>query len=66
MKLVRQKFNLFSAFSDSIRKTLTDIEVSQTVKADLQRLLAWFIIDYFQQNLDLIARARRKVTKKHC
>ena len=57
--LVKQKFNLFSAFSDSIRKTLTDIEISQIVEADLQRFLAWFIIDYLQHNLELSARARK-------
>ena len=27
-------------------------------KKDLQRILAWFLIDYFQHNLDLVAQSR--------
>ena len=57
----RRKINLFSQFLDLIRKTLTDNELSQMKKMDLQRILAWFMIDYFQHNLDLISQARKNL-----
>ena len=31
----------------------------QNVKHDLQRILAWFIIDYFFHNLDFISTSRK-------
>ena len=31
----------------------------QNVKLDLQKVLAWFIIDYFTHNIDLISQARK-------
>ena len=34
-------------------------DVSQRSKHDLQKILAWFIIDYFKHNIDLIGDARR-------
>ena len=34
-------------------------DVSQHSKHDLQKILAWFIIDYFKHNIDLIGDARR-------
>ena len=55
----RREINLFSQFVDSICETITDIEALQKTKNDLQRLLAWFKIVYFQHNLDLIAQARK-------
>ena len=42
-----------------IRENLTSNEVSQNVKHDLQKILAWFIIDYFTHNIDLISQARK-------
>ena len=50
----RQETNLFSGFLKSIREALTHNEISQVVKVDLQRILAWFIVDYFVHNVDLI------------
>ena len=47
----------FLQFSDSIRETLTDNDISQIVKVDLQRIQAWFIIDCFVHNIDLISTA---------
>ena len=35
----------------------TNNDISQNVKNDLQKILAWFIIDYFVHNLDLISLA---------
>ena len=32
---------------------------SQHTKHDLQKILAWFIIDYFTHNIDLISQARK-------
>ena len=46
---------LLSQFLYSIRETFTDNELSQIIKTDPQRILAWFIIDCFQHNLDLQA-----------
>ena len=36
-----------------------DNDISQNVKHDLQKILAWFIIDSFIHNLDLISLARK-------
>ena len=35
-------------------------EISQNVEHDLQKIFAWFIIDYFTHNIGLIERARKK------
>ena len=43
-----------------MRKNFTSNEISQNVKHDLQKILAWFIIDYFTHNLGLNAHARKK------
>ena len=45
--------------SKSMREVVTDNEVLQIVKDDLKIILAWFIIGYFQLNLDLISQARK-------
>ena len=57
--IVKQEINLYSQFLDSFCETLTDSELSQKVKFDLQRILAWFIMDHFVLNLDLISTARK-------
>ena len=44
---------------NTIRENLSKNEVSQNVKHDLQRILAWFIIDYFTHNIDVISQARK-------
>ena len=46
-------------FQNTKPKKLSNNEVSQNVKQDLQKILAWFIIDYFTHNIDLIALARK-------
>ena len=56
---VRQEVYLFSHLLDAIRENLISNEISQTVKHDLQRILAWFIIDYFVHSIDLIAQSRK-------
>ena len=56
---VRHEINLFSQFLDSICEILTENDISQTSKIDLQRILAWFIIDCFVHNLGLISTARQ-------
>ena len=55
---VRHEIAIFSECLNTIRENLTSNEVSQNVKHDLQKTLAWFIIDYFTHNLDLISQAR--------
>ena len=43
----------------SHKENFTKDEVSQHTKHDLQKILAWFIIDYFTHNIDLISQARK-------
>ena len=56
---VRNEIAVFSAFLNTIRENFPSNEVSQNVEHDLQKILAWFINDYFTQNIDLIAQARK-------
>ena len=56
---VRNEIAAFLTFLNTIRETFTSNEISRNVKHDLQKILAWFIIDYFAHNIDLIARARK-------
>ena len=55
-----EKLTFSQRFQTPFAKQPLTLKFHKTVKADLQRLLAWFVIDYFQHILDLIARARRK------
>ena len=54
---IRNEITIFSTFLHIIRKTFTNNDVSQNTKHDLQKFLAWFILDYFTHNLDLISQA---------
>ena len=56
---VRNEITLFSIFLHIIKGNFTKDDVSQHTKDDLQKILAWFIIDYFTHNLDLISQARK-------
>ena len=56
---VRNEITVFSTFLRIIRENFTKEDVSQNTKRDLQKILAWFIIDYFTHNLDLISQARK-------
>ena len=56
---MRQEISFFSKFLSTIRGNLTSNEISQKVEHDLQKILAWFIIDYFVHNIDLIAKSRK-------
>ena len=56
---VRNEITVFSTFLRIICKNFTEEDVSQNTKHDLQKILAWFIIDYFTHNLDLISQARK-------
>ena len=56
---VRQEITLFSTFLHIIKENSTKDEVSQHTKHDLQKILAWFTIDYFTHNIDLISQARK-------
>ena len=56
---VRQEITLFSTFLHIIKENFTKDDVSQHTKRDLQKILAWFIIDYFTHNIDLISQARK-------
>ena len=57
--IVRQEIHIFSKFLNAIRKDLIINDITQHVKHDLQKILAWFIIDYFSLNFDRIAQARK-------
>ena len=56
---VRNEIALFSTFLHIIKENFTRDDVSQHTKHDLQKILAWFIIDYFTHNSDLISQARK-------
>ena len=56
---VRNEITVFSTFLHIIRKNFTNNDVSQNTKHDLQKIIAWFLIDYFTHNLDLISQARK-------
>ena len=58
-KIVGQEIHIFSNFLNAIREILTKNEITEHVKHDLQKILAWFIIDYFSHNIDLIEQARK-------
>ena len=56
---VRQEIHIFSKFFIAISENLTSNEITQHVEHDLKFFLAWFIINYFVQIIDLIALARK-------
>ena len=56
---VRHEITLLSSYLNIIKENFTKDDVSQHTKHDLQKILAWFIIDYFTHNIDLIAQARK-------
>ena len=56
---VRNKIVAFSTFLNAIRENFTNNDFSQNTKHDLQKILAWFTIDYFTHNIDLIEQARK-------
>ena len=56
---VRNEIALFSKFLHIIKENFTKDDVSQDTKHDLQKILAWFIIDYFTHNLDLNSQAKK-------
>ena len=57
--IVRHEIHIFSKFLNAIREDLSRNEITQHVKHDLQKILAWFIVDYFSHNLDIIEQARK-------
>ena len=56
---VRHEITLLSNFLNIIKENFSKDDVSQHTKHDLQKILAWFLIDYFTHNLDLISQARK-------
>ena len=56
---VRKEITLFSSFLHIVKENFTKDDVSQHTKHDLLKILAWFLIDYFTRNLDLISQARK-------
>ena len=56
---VRQEIHILSKFFNKIREDLSSNYITQNVKHDLQKILEWFIIDYFSHNLDFIKQARK-------
>ena len=56
---VRHKITLFSHFLHIIKENFTKDEVLQHTKHDLQKILAWFIIDHFTHNIDLIHKQEK-------
>ena len=56
---VRNEITVFLTFLHIVRENFTKDDVSQNTKHDLQKIFAWFIIDYFTHNFDLISQARK-------
>ena len=56
---VRNKIAAFSTFLNAIGEHFINNDVSQNTKHDLQKILAWFTIDYFTHRIDLIEQARK-------
>ena len=56
---VRNEIVAFSGFLNAIRENFSSNDVSRNAKHDSQKILAWFIIDYFTHKIDLIAQARK-------
>ena len=56
---VRNEIAALSAFLNTIRENFSNNEFSPNVKYDSQKILAWFIIDYFAHNINLITQARK-------
>ena len=44
---VRNEITVFSTFLHIFRENFTKKDLSQNTKHDLQKILAWFIKDYF-------------------
>ena len=61
---VRNEIAAFSTILNAIRENFTNNDVSQNTKHDLQKILAWFTIDYFTHNIDLIEQARKTLDPK--
>ena len=59
---VRHEIAIFSESLDTIRENLTSSEVSPNDKQDLQKILAWFTIEYFTYTFDLTSLSRKKST----
>ena len=57
--IVRQEIHRFSKFLNAIRDDLTNTDITQHVKHDLQTIFAWFIIDFFGRTFDIIAHSRK-------
>ena len=56
---VRHEIAIFSEYLNTVRENLTSNEISQNDKHGLQKILAWFIIDYFTHNIDLNSQSRK-------
>ena len=56
---VRYEIAAFSTFLNAICESFNNNDVSQNTNHDLQKILAWFTIDYFTHNIDLIEQARK-------
>ena len=59
---VRNEIAAFSTILNAIRENFTKNDVSQNTKYVLQKILAWFTIDYFTHKIDLIEQARKTFT----
>ena len=57
--VVREEIHIFSKFLNTIRENLTNDQTTQNVQHDLQKILVWFIIDFFSHNTDLIEQVRK-------
>ena len=49
----------FLKILNTISESLTRNEISQNGKHHLRKILAWFIIDYFVHNIDLLSKQEK-------
>ena len=57
--IVRHELHIISKILHAIRENITNDQITQNVKHDLQKILPWFIIDYFGHNVDVIVQAKK-------
>ena len=63
-KIVRQEIHPFSKILNAIREDLTSNEITQHVKHELQKFLAWLIIDFLVIKLILLHKREKILDHK--
>ena len=48
----RKEMKIFLKFLDTVRKTFNHTDIPAIVKLDRKKVSAWFIIEFFEHNID--------------